>query len=81
MALVISVTICLGLIVGGVTYATVYKQQQTTMRMNSLEGIDRCIFICEQATYVGDSSADSGQFRISCLDRCEINYEGGKKIG
>ena len=63
---------CIAIVVlglsGGAFYYNIIKLEHQTERLTTLEGVDRCLYLC------GDVSNLYSEEQIICFEKCEDNY-------
>lgn len=70
LGVVIAITLVIMSIFGSLLYYHVVQLEHQTERLSTLEGMDRCLYIC------GDINRQLTEQRMACFEKCEDNYVG-----
>ena len=68
MILIVCVAIAVLCLLGGLFYYNVIKLEHQTERLTTLEGVDRCLYLC------GDVSNLYSEEQVICFEKCEDSY-------
>ena len=55
-------------LIASVFYYNVIKLEHQTERLSTLEGMDRCLYLC------GDVNRQYSEQRLACFEKCEDSY-------
>jgi len=67
----------IAVIAGSMLYNSIYEMQQDTARIKELQGIDRCIYICNMKAGTTAYNTAGPQ---PCYEKCENNYQALNQI-